>query len=170
VPSLGPAAWKLWGVRPANAPARRLAAAAQLFAGLPPAALLLLAGAPTAREAMAPFAALRAGGYWRDHHDPCAGPSALPEAQVGRGRALEILVNVVLPAAAAHGDAALGASARRLYAALPRPGAYGATRHLERTLAAQGERIPLNARRTQALLALARDWCAQGGCGRCPLS
>ncbi|MDE3096847.1 MAG: DUF2851 family protein [Chloroflexota bacterium] len=161
------AAWKLWGVRPANAPARRLAAAAALLDALgEPSALLRVPGAATAGEALRPLSAV-AEGYWRTHFDPCAGPCRLPPALVGRSRALEILVNVVLPAAVAGGDAA---RARALYARLPRPASYGATRFLEGALASGGGRVPLDTRRAQGLLALHHDWCTQGGCGRCPLS
>ncbi len=164
-----PGGWKLWGVRPANAPARRIAAAAALLVSLgTPSALLRVLEARSVREAIAPFD-VRAAGYWLFHHDPCAGPSRLPPAFVGRARALEILVNVVLPVAVAGvGHAAEAAHA--LYARLPRPAAYGATRSLEQALASDGIRVPVGARGAQGLLALHRDWCTQGGCGRCPLS
>ncbi|HEX5502229.1 MAG TPA: DUF2851 family protein [Thermomicrobiales bacterium] len=168
--SLPASAWKLWGVRPANAPARRVAAAAALLDALgAPSGLLRALDASTVNEAIAPLSA-RAGGYWLAHFDPCAGPCRLPPAFVGRARALEILLNVVLPAAAASGDDALAGRARALYAKLPRPAAYGATRFLENALGSEGVRVPVNARRAQGLLALHRDWCTQGGCGRCPLS
>jgi hypothetical protein len=78
--------------------------------------------------------------------------------------------NVALPAACALGDAALAENARALFAALPRPAPYGATRFLERTLHAGGRAGQINARRAQGLLALHRDWCTKNGCGRCPLS
>jgi hypothetical protein len=169
-PSLAPGAWKLWGVRPENAPARRLAAAAALLAelGRPSAALAIL-DAGTVNAVVRPLT-VSAGGFWLAHHDVCAGPCRLPPALVGRSRALEIALNVVVPVALASGDPALEAQARALYARLPRPAAYGATRFLENALASEGVRLPLNARRAQGLLALHRDWCTQGGCGRCPLS
>jgi hypothetical protein len=171
LPHLEPGLWKTWGVRPANAPARRIAAAAALLASVAaPSGLLGAAGAATVHEATAAFTALSARGYWLRHHDPCAGPSVLPAAYCGRSRALEILINVVLPAAAASGDLALAERARALYARLPRPAAYGATRHIEQALASEGHRIQINARRAQGLLALNKDWCTQNGCGRCPLS
>ena len=51
------------------------------------------------------------------------------------------------------------------------PARYGETRFLEENLASGGgDRLRLNARRAQGLLALNRDWCSQGGCGRCRLS
>ena len=126
--------------------------------------------AATVREAIAPLVAAQAAGYWRDHYDLCAGPSRLPPAYIGRSRALEILVNVVLPAACASGDAGMAAQGLALFGKLPRPAVYGVTRHIEEALASDGIRVPVNARRAQGLLALNQDWCTQGGCGRCPLS
>lgn len=170
LPALPQGLWKLWGVRPENAPARRVAAAAALLdrAGAP-SALLSVADAGSTAEAVAPLL-VTAGGYWRTHHDVCAGPCRLPPALIGRSRALEIVVNVLLPAACAAGDAAAAARARALFARLPRPAVYGATRFIENALASEGLRVPAGARRAQGLLALQRDWCTQGGCGRCGLS
>lgn len=170
LPSLAPGLWKTWGVRPENAPARRAAAAAALLARLgAPSALLRIAEAETAAGAVAPLLA-RAEGFWLRHHDVCAGPCRLPPAFVGRSRALEIVINVVLPLACAAGDAARAARARALFARLPRPAAYGATRFIEEALASEGLRVPVDARRSQGLLALQREWCTRGGCGRCVLS
>ncbi len=169
LPALPPATWKLWGIRPENAPARRIAGAAALLAAeRGPLALLDALAAGTVNEAIAPLMRISPEGFWRGRYDLCAGPAPkLPAAFIGRARALEILVNVVLPAATAGGRED---EARTLFAKLPRPSAYGVTRFLENALAADGIKVPLNARRSQGLLALHRDWCTQGGCGRCPLS
>jgi hypothetical protein len=169
LPSLEPSRWKLWGVRPENMPARRIAGCAALFAAGAPSRLLAITSARTVNEAIAPLA-VRPDGYWRDRYDTCAEPSRLGNAFVGRSRALEIITNVVIPAGIASEDAALAANARALYARLPRPAAYGVTRFIENALASEGVRVPVNARRAQGLLALHRDWCSQNGCGRCPLS
>lgn len=170
LPTLAPGIWKLWGIRPENAPARRIAGAAALLAGAGPASLLRSLAARTVDEALAPLQALSPEGYWRFHHDPCAAPARMPAAFIGRSRAVEILVNAVLPAAAASGEPGCAAAARALFARLPRPAVYGLTRYLEDSLASEGVRLPLNARRAQGLIGLHRDWCTQGGCGRCPLS
>jgi hypothetical protein len=171
IPALSPGIWKLWGVRPANAPARRIAAAAALLDALgEPSALLRILDARTVNEAIAPLVALRASGFWRDHHDLCAGAERLPAAYIGRARALEMLVNVVLPAAYAWGGAGVRAKATAVLARLPRPQAYGVTRYLEQAISSDGVRVRLNAERAQGLLALNREWCTQNGCGRCPLS
>jgi hypothetical protein len=170
LPALSPGIWKLWGVRPENAAPRRIAAAAALLARLgEPERLLDVTAAVTVNDAVRPLS-VSASGYWLRHYDVCAGPCRLPPAFVGRSRALEIAINVVLPAAAASGDVTLAAKARTLYAKLPRPATYGVTKFIENALASEGIRVPINARRAQGLLVLQRDWCTQGGCGRCCLS
>jgi len=162
--------WKLWGVRPENFPTRRVAAAAALFARLEsPEGVLGLLNAGTVREAIAPLLVV-ARDFWLTRYDVCAGPCRLPPAFVGRSRALELLVNVVLPAAAASGEPGPAARARAMFGKLPRPAVYGATRFIENALASEGLRVPVNARRAQGLLGLHHDWCTQNGCGRCPLS
>ena len=115
------------------------AAAALLGRTGEPATLLAIAEARTMNEAIAPLC-VAAEGYWLRHHDVCAGPCRLPAGFVGRSRALEIVVNVVLPVACASGDAALAGRARALFARLPRPAAYGATRFIEEALASEGMR------------------------------
>ena len=88
--------WKLWGMRPENHPVRRIAAAAGCFRRL--ASPSHVFGAVEARahgEAIAPLL-LEAAGFWRGRYDVCAEPCGMPAALVGRSRALEILVNVVL--------------------------------------------------------------------------
>ncbi len=105
-----------------------------------------------------------------------AANSASP-ALVGRGRAIEILVNAVLPFLAAGGDGAEGAlqeQALGLFRRLPAAGSYGVTAHLERALALpRAGRLTGSARRQQGLLWLLHCYCRQGGCaqaGTCPLS
>ncbi len=80
------------------------------------------------------------------------------------------MVNLLIPAGIASADAALAEYARALYARLPRPAVYGATRFIEEALASEGVRVPVNGRRAQGLLELRNNWCTQGGCGRCGLS
>ncbi|MEX2226521.1 MAG: DUF2851 family protein [Dehalococcoidia bacterium] len=168
--SLGSERWKLWGVRPENMPARRIAGCAALLAHHgAPSRLLNVLEARTVNEAVRPFA-VAASGYWRGCYDTCAAPVRLGNTFIGRSRALEIIINVVLPVAAASGDPAQAAKARALYEKLPRPSAYGVTRFIETALASEGVRVRVDARGAQGMLALHRDWCTANGCGRCPLS
>jgi hypothetical protein len=94
----------------------------------------------------------------------------MPPALIGRSRAIEMLVNVVLPIAAATGDSVLSSEARALYARLPRAASYGKTKFIENALASMEMPLRINARRAQGLLELERNWCTQNGCGRCSLS
>jgi hypothetical protein len=170
-PALQARIWKLWGVRPVNMPMRRIAAAAALLQSLhEPSDLLMSLAAGEPGSLVSRFISLRARGYWLNHHDLCAGPSQLPPAFIGRARALEIVLNVLIPGALATGDAGLAEQGLRWWKRLPRPASYGSTRFIENALASEGVRIPLNARRAQGLLALSTAWCAKNGCGRCPLS
>lgn len=106
------------------------------------------------------------------------GPRALLDClragrQIGRDRALELAINAALPwLLAAHpADAPLAATMEQVYAALPAPVTYAQTRLLTGALQdAAGHSLVRGAAAVQGALALSRDWCTQGGCGRCPLS
>jgi hypothetical protein len=101
---------------------------------------------------------------------------------LGRERAAEIVLNVVLPFAA--GRPALRERALSLAAALPAQRPYGKTAFLEANLRRAGTRnrepgtgaganpgrLVRRALEQQGLLSLLSDWCSQGGCGHCPLS
>jgi hypothetical protein len=88
---------------------------------------------------------------------------------LGRDRAIEIAVNVVLPFAAA--DTALAEKATSLLPGLAAAAPYGKTAFLEHNLRGpDGRRAVQSALAQQGLLSLLADWCSQGGCGRCPLS
>jgi hypothetical protein len=112
-----------------------------------------------------------AAGPWVSLRGPVEGGRAGPLLEwlmvagaIGRSRAVEIAANAVLPCASAAG---LEAQAEALYAQLPLPARYGAVRHLHEAL---GDAVPASARRQQGMLYLLREYCSQGGCGRCVLS
>jgi hypothetical protein len=138
------------GMRPGNRPERRLEGAAALAdrftaaGGIAPALLGALDGPDPAGHLAAALSVPRL---------------------VGRGRALEIAANVVLPLAAALSP---GAAARygELAAALPLAARYGTVRHLHQAAAG----IQVTSGRQQGMLYLLRQYCSQGGCGKCPLS
>jgi len=167
-----PALWQPRCQRPANHPRRRLAGAARLLArapsGLAAYARACLTGGQTCPSPeVSPVAAVRA---WTVSGEGGASP-----ALVGRGRAIEILVNAVLPFLAAGGggaDGALQEQALSLFRRLPAAESYGVTAHVERALALQGgRRLTGSARRQQGLLWLLHHYCRQGGCAStCPLS
>ena len=86
---------------------------------------------------------------------------------IGRSRAVEMLANAVLPCLAAVGPEGRARRAEAFYARLPLPAQYGAVRHLHE---AAGRAVRVDFRRQQGMLYLLRQYCTQGGCGRCPLS
>jgi len=86
---------------------------------------------------------------------------------IGRARALEVLANAVLPCLAALGPEGRARRAESAFGGLPLPARYGAVRHLHEAV---GGAVPVNFRRQQGMLYLLRQYCTQGGCGRCPLS
>ncbi|MEX1194293.1 MAG: DUF2851 family protein [Dehalococcoidia bacterium] len=139
--------------RPGNRPEARLAGAAVLaarFAANGPArALLAFVTLPPERAAVALIASL-----------------TVPRL-IGRARAIELVANAFLPLAAAQAtELAEEAQAEAVYGALPLPARYGAVRHLHRAVTP----LRLNTRRQQGMLYLLKQYCTQGGCGRCPLS
>jgi len=119
---------------------------------------------------------------------------------IGRSRAVEIIGNAVLPCLAAHGPEGHARLAEALYRRLPLPARYGAVRHLHEAVArvgkngkrqfenrsspfsvyapescrrevtARGPGVRIDFRRQQGMLYLLKQYCTQGGCGRCPLS
>jgi hypothetical protein len=167
-----PTLWRPRCQRPANHPRRRLAGAARLLARAPLGLAAYARACLTGRQARltAEVSAAAAVRAWT-----VAGEGSASPALVGRGRAIEILVNAVLPFLAAGGagaDGALQEQAQGLFRRLPAAGGYGVTAHLERALAPHGgRRLTTSARRQQGLLYLLHRYCRQGGCASaCPLS
>jgi hypothetical protein len=140
--------------RPANRPQLRLAGLAKIVkrasgrgeGGLSALALASVQEAESAKALLA---------RW------CAPPG------IGPGRAQELLLNAVLPFAAAVG---LETETHDLLQGLPAAPSYGKTAFLEANLRPERGRIARNALQSQGMLAYVAEWCSQGGCGRCPLS
>lgn len=87
---------------------------------------------------------------------------------IGIDRAVEIAVNVVLPAALLKGGEEGAVFA--LYEDLPEPASYGLTSFLQGILRRQDSSLVKGAARRQGLLLLQKEYCGQGHCGACPLS
>jgi hypothetical protein len=161
------------GLRPAGHPARRLAGLAALLVrhGPDPALGEALEAKPAALTAAW---TVPARGYWRERLAPGLAGRGRPGALIGRARATELLVNAVLPWAAARAETGgrpeEAGRARAAFGRLPRPAPYGRLAFLERNQAREDGGLALNARRQQGLLALYKAECSQGGCGRCALS
>jgi hypothetical protein len=86
---------------------------------------------------------------------------------IGQGRAQELLVNAVLPFAAARGMRERALTQLRRLPAAP---SYGKTAFLASNLRPAKGSIARNALQSQGMLGYVSEWCSQGGCGKCPLS
>jgi hypothetical protein len=172
-----PEVWQLSGLRPENHPARRLAGLARLLGRWPS----LVAGLRSLEETDGPSLSrllaawqVPADGFWQSHHDLDGRGRPPFGALIGRGRALEVLVNAVLPFAAAFGETrgldALSRRALGLFLRLPSAGSYGGTRFLESVLRPSGGDNLQGACRQQGRLYLYNHYCAAGECTICPLS
>ncbi len=176
---LSPELWQLSGLRPNNLPARRLAGFVRLLSRWPS----LVSGLSALEEAdRAPVSRLLAAwqvpaeGFWRSHHDLAGGSVSPAGALIGRARALEMLINVVLPFAAAWGETrsldGLSRQARAVFLRLPSAGSYGGTRFLESTFRPLpgSDRGCGGACLQQGRLYLYQQYCAAGECAICPAS
>jgi len=172
-----PLGWRWIGVRPANQPVRRVAAAAGIGgAAAPPLderVLATLAREPISRAPRVLAGILRspADGYWREHQD-FAMPLSRPVALVGIARAREITVNVLLPWAAAlarrRRDPVLLAAATTVYRCHPRLAVNAVSRHMERQLLGPEARAAVTtACRQQGLHHLFARWCDARDCAAC---
>jgi hypothetical protein len=183
--TMPPGAWELIGVRPANRPARRLAALARLAVqnrrdsladhlldcfelgdGRAIArALLALARVPGEQPTAAePLPC----DVWSRYHDFGRRLPGAPLALVGEDRARAIVSNVLLPFAIAWADAKtddrLADAVRSAWAAAPAPAPNWIVSHM-RPLAGA---IALGARREQGLIELYQRCCRERRCLTCP--
>lgn len=167
--------WNLAGLRPANRPERRLAAAAMLFAdGERLDALLSEDDAPSPdwfRRRRDLLVGTPAFPYWEKRLGFDSDAGAKPMALLGAARAAVIVTNVLVPLRLAQGRA--GADA--LLSHLPPEDIGAPAREAAVRLFGRDHNPSLYARSglcQQGLLAIHRDFCLRvsGGCAKCPLA
>lgn len=165
--------WRLFRVRPGNHPTRRLVAASYLLSrfldqGLPQSVLRLVLGGLHCLEQ---GFVISAQGYWAGHFD--FGCRIGNPSLIGRGRARDIVVNVVLPFAWAWaqvgGEPELERNAWELYRRHPRLAENAITRGMARLLLGRCRWMPCSAQRQQGLLHLFHSFCREGNCAQCPV-
>ena len=157
-------AWRYYGCRPPNLPQQRLVAAARLLAthledgslAQPLLDLVSRADVATGHRGLVNALAVPAG----DH-----------DGTIGRGRACEMVVNVLLPFSYAVGGARSrpGRRALALYRAFPRLDDNRVSREMAQQ-AGIGAALASSARRQQGLIHLYRRFCLDRRCRRCPLT
>jgi hypothetical protein len=167
--------WHLFRVRPENHPTRRLIAASYLLSSFLPLGLLrsvleLVNGGQ--RKLEAGFM-LSARGYWGEHFD--FGCRTRNPNLIGRGRARDVIVNIVLPFTFAwaqlNSQPELGEHALELYRGYPKLAENEITREVAGLLWGGNSPKPVNsAQRQQGLLHLFHSFCRQRKCAHCPIA
>ncbi len=176
--AMNAAEWRFFGIRPENSPTRRMVAAShlltrhhgELLSGILPAMNRL----PLAdiQDSLEESLMVKTGGYRASHFD-FGTASGWHPSLIGRGRARDIIVNVVLPfcLAWAHvsGQEWLGDLCVDLYDHHPALEGNWITRHMKaKVLGDDGNRMD-SARRQQGLVQLHEAFCVEHRCRDCPL-
>ncbi|MCK4863470.1 MAG: DUF2851 family protein, partial [Dehalococcoidales bacterium] len=171
--------WHFFKVRPGNLPTRRIAAMCHLLLRYKSEGMLagligrlgeatIDTGCREMERALLVTTGSR-GGVCGDFG--LAGGSSLP-ALLGRGRAADIVVNVLLPFATAWGQAnerpGLAAKAVEIYRHYPVLADNTLERHMVNQLGI-GRYLVSTARRQQGLLHIYKTMCSQGKCRDCPV-
>jgi len=178
---LPPGTWRVWRVRPDNAPVRRAAGMGQIVSRWAAGDPLdrLLGDLAMAERAVQPtllatrwLAQVDDDAFWATHHD-FGRPLKTPQPSlVGAGRAGEIVINVLLPfgyaLGQASGDRALSERALSIYQRYPS----GPPNRVVREMAVQvggaaGLKLARGACRQQGLIHLYRHWCDTRDCANC---
>jgi hypothetical protein len=172
--------WELFKVRPGNYPVRRIIALSHWLRryrldGWFQSLLDLVRQTPAGRVHIDLESALlvAAEGYWACRYD-FGLPSAvtLSRALLGRQRAAEIIINVILPFTFSQSQMAaepmLGQKVREIYTSYPRLAVNAIERHMQRQLAI-GPDLLNSACRQQGLIQIYKAYCTQGKCGECGL-
>jgi len=164
---MGEAQWEFFGIRPRNRPQLRIAGAGYLFArymekGLAPGVLELVREADQKK------------GHSRLEQGMMVGSGGAKDTFIGRGRAKEMVVNVLLPFSFAWGErtsqAGLRERALELYRNYPPLEENQITRQMRRQLfGGGGVGVVNSAQRQQGLIHLYRNFCLEGKCYGCPL-
>ncbi len=172
--------WNLSGTYPNNSPVRRIVAVTylleryrerKLLAGI----LELVSEAPLADGHRVLEAGLTISGdsYWQEHCDFADRSRTRRALLLGRSKASEIAVNVVLPFVFAWGKATakpeLMTKTRELYDAYPKLAENEITWHMKRQLCFT-EPTGFRAPHQQGLSHIFRNYCRQGRCSRCPVA
>ncbi len=173
--------WRFFRVRPENHPTRRIVAASHLLARCRGELLrsvltgLSRLSASEARRELERSLTIKADAYPTSHRHFGMGPSRHPSL-IGRSRARDIIVNVLLPFcfawAEAEHDARLRKRLKELYVNYPRLQENWITRHMERQIFGNEpeSKLPHRACYQQGLIQLYRAFCAEHRCRACPLA
>jgi hypothetical protein len=171
--------WRFFKVRPGNHPVRRLAAMSHLLLRYRKAGLL--AGLRSIFESMGtghpekslePALQVNPDSFWGRYLDIGMPAGGMIPALLGKERAGEIVINVLLPFAAAGGftdtDPETPGKALNIYREYRAAAENTLVKHMRKQLGVGKHSID-SARRQQGLLHIYKTRCSQGKCAECPL-
>jgi hypothetical protein len=172
--------WCFFRVRPGNYPVQRLAAMARLLLRYREEGLLAglmrksnQAALKGDHRELEEALIIDTGGDEDNHLEYNRSFNRRSPALLGRERAADIVINVLLPFAVAwdrvNSRPDLSDKVADLYRRYPAPGRNTLGKHMSRQLGLE-ERVVNTARRQQGLLHIYKVFCAVGGCQRCPVS
>ena len=172
--------WQLFKVRPNNFPPRRIAAMSYLILryrkrGMVAEVVDMIKGAPVSRGylRLEQGVIVTADGYWASHFDFGPDYRTNNPTLIGRWRAADIAVNVLLPFALVWGKLNCQPEVERkavdLYRGYPRLAANTLERHMIKQLRLNRSLVN-SARRQQGLIHIYNTLCSQGRCNCCQLS
>ncbi|MFC2059757.1 DUF2851 family protein, partial [Chloroflexota bacterium] len=178
--AMSPDAWHLFRVRPNNSPTRRLLAMSYLLLryrdkGILEALTSMIQDIPTGRGYLELEEKLMVttNGYQVSPFDFRSGNMAGKQTLLGRRRAADIIVNVLLPFTLAWSQLIthpkLGEKSISLYHGYPRLVANSIEKHMKRQLGL-GSTLINSAQRQQGLIHIYNTLCTQGRCNECFLS
>lgn len=171
--------WNLSQIYPNNSPVRRIVALCYLLERYHELKLLrgileLVSKAPfpDGHRFLEAGLIVAGDGYWRDHFDFGMQSKTKPSALLGKNKADEIIVNVVLPFAFSWaqliGEPKLRENALQLYRHYPKLAENCLTCHMARQLQLK-HLSDLTACRQQGLIHIFQKYCREGECNHCLL-
>lgn len=171
--------WELFKVRPGNYPVRRIIALSYLISRFRQKgcfqSLLDLVRKAALTRAQSEFESallVKAEGYWAGQVDFGHSRLVSGQALLGRERAAEIIINVLLPFflcwSRIRAETALERKIRDIYHSYPRTQTNSIERHMLHQLSLAPARVK-TARRQQGLIHFYKTFCTQGKCTDCCL-
>ena len=168
--------WHFFKVRPGNHPVRRIAAMSHLLLRYRQKGLL--AGLEDRLKEVTADSGVRSleqallvapDSYWGCYLDFGIPAGGAAPALLGKERAADIIVNVLLPFAFARGPAEQGEKVLNIYRGYRAPAENTLVKHMRQQLGIRTYLID-TARRQQGLIHIYQTLCLEGSCNKCPLS
>ncbi|MBN1190870.1 MAG: DUF2851 family protein [Dehalococcoidales bacterium] len=172
--------WELFRVRPGNSPVLRILALGHLLVRFRTEgwqqsleSLMLEAQHSLDFKAIESALVVKSGAYRAGHYYPCPSPGSGGLTLLGKERAAEIIINVLLPylrAGAESGRLPVTLSrTSRMFSLYPRLESNSIERHMLAQLGLNAGQVN-TACLQQGLIHIYRQFCVLGKCGECPLA